>query len=217
MKILILCTGNSCRSQMAHGFLQSFDPGLSVYSAGTKASGKVNPKAIEAMQEAGVDISHHTSDSVDDYIDDEWDYVITVCGGANESCPTFSGKVKNRLHIGFDDPSEAAGTPEFIQSEYIRVRDEIKKAFYNFYQHHILFNQLDESSDYVIICHCGKITLGNIRNAVKANCTDIKSVRNYLNKHNTGKCKELSPNGVCCHERFEKVIGLLTNNILRNE
>ena len=132
-KILILCTGNSCRSQMAHGFLQSFDPQLLVYSAGTKASGKVNPKAIEVMQDAGVDILHHTSDSVEQYLNDEWDYVITVCGGANESCPTFSGKVKNRLHIGFDDPSEAAGTPEFIQSEYIRVRDEIKNAFHKLY------------------------------------------------------------------------------------
>ena len=133
MRILILCTGNSCRSQMAHGFLQSFDPSLSVYSAGTQASGKVNPKAIEVMHDAGVDISHHTSDSIDTYINDEWDYVITVCGGANESCPAFSGKVKNRLHIGFDDPSEATGTAEFIQSEYIRVRDEIKIAFYELY------------------------------------------------------------------------------------
>ncbi|MFG5858508.1 MAG: arsenate reductase ArsC [Dysgonomonas mossii] len=133
MRILILCTGNSCRSQMAHGFLQSFDPSLSVYSAGTKASGKVNPKAIEVMWDAGVDISHHTSDSVELYMNDEWDYVITVCGGANESCPAFSGKVKNRLHIGFDDPSEAMGRAEFIQSEYIRVRDEIKTAFYKLY------------------------------------------------------------------------------------
>lgn len=133
MRILILCTGNSCRSQMAHGFLQSFDPSLSVYSAGTKASGKVNLKAIEVMQDAGVDISHHTSDSVEQYMNDEWDYVVTVCGGANESCPAFSGKVKNRLHIGFDDPSETTGTAEFIQSEYIRVRDEIKTAFYKLY------------------------------------------------------------------------------------
>lgn len=136
-KILILCTGNSCRSQMAHGFLQSCDPKLLVYSAGTKASGKVNPKAIEVMQDADVDISHHTSDSVEQYINEQWDYVITVCGGANESCPTFSGKVKNRLHIGFDDPSEARGTSEFIQSEYIRVRDEIKKAFYELYKNKI--------------------------------------------------------------------------------
>ena len=133
MRIIILCTGNSCRSQMAHGFLQSFNPKLLVYSAGTNASGNLNPKAVEVMKEAGIDISHHTSDSVDEYLNDEWDYVITVCGGANESCPTFSGKVKNRFHIGFDDPSEAIGTPEFIHSEFIRVRDEIKEAFYKLY------------------------------------------------------------------------------------
>lgn len=132
-KILILCTGNSCRSQMAHGFLQSFDPKLLVYSAGTNAMGQVDPKAIKAMQEAGLDISHHTSDSIDIYINDEWDYVITVCDNANESCPAFSGKIKNRLHIGFDDPSKATGSTGFTQSEYIRVRDEIKKAFYEFY------------------------------------------------------------------------------------
>ncbi|NDV96135.1 arsenate reductase ArsC [Dysgonomonas sp. 521] len=133
MKILILCTGNSCRSQMAHGFLQSFDSKLSVYSAGTKASGKLNPKAVEVMKDAGIDISHHTSNNVEKYLNDEWDYVITVCGGAKETCPIFSGKVKHQLHIGFDDPSDAEGTPEFIQSEFIRVRGQIKEAFYNFY------------------------------------------------------------------------------------
>lgn len=136
-KILILCTGNSCRSQMAHGFLQSFDQDLKVCSAGTRASGRLNPKAVEVMMDAGVDISYHTSESVDKYLSDEWDFVITVCGGANESCPAFMGKVKQRLHIGFDDPSEATGTPEFIDSEYVRVRDEIKQAFYSFYMNHI--------------------------------------------------------------------------------
>ncbi|SFF37127.1 arsenate reductase ArsC [Sunxiuqinia elliptica] len=134
MKILILCTGNSCRSQMAHGFLQSFDPKLEVYSAGTEASGKLNEKAVQVMSETGIDISHHTSDSVEQYLNDEWDYVITVCGGANESCPTFSGKVKHRIHIGFDDPSHAQGTDEFIWSEFHRVRDEIKERFFQFYQ-----------------------------------------------------------------------------------
>lgn len=133
IKILILCTGNSCRSQMAHGFLQSFDKSLYVASAGTNASGKLNSKAVEVMMEAGVDISHHTSDSVEKYLGEEWDYVITVCGGANESCPAFTGKVKHRLHIGFDDPSDAQGTHEFIRSEYLRVRDEIKIAFLNLY------------------------------------------------------------------------------------
>ena len=133
MKILILCTGNSCRSQMAHGFLQSFDKRLEVFSAGTEASGKLNHKAVLAMKEIGIDISHHTSDSVDIYLGQEWDYVITVCGGANESCPAFTGKVKKRLHIGFDDPSHATGTDEFVWSEYIRVRDEIKEAFRKLY------------------------------------------------------------------------------------
>lgn len=137
MKILILCTGNSCRSQMAHGFLQSFDPDLIVCSAGTEASGKLNQKAVEVMAETGIDISHHTSDSIDLYLGEEWDYVITVCGGANEACPAFIGKVKHRLHIGFDDPSHAVGTPEFVHSEFIRVRNEIREAFRKFYDSEI--------------------------------------------------------------------------------
>lgn len=133
MKILILCTGNSCRSQMAHGFLQSFDARVEVFSAGTKASGKLNERAVRVMSEAGIDISSHTSDQVEKYIQEEWDYVITVCGGANETCPSFSGKVKNRLHIGFDDPSEAWGEDIWVMKQYLRVRDEIKEAFYNLY------------------------------------------------------------------------------------
>ena len=133
MKILILCTGNSCRSQMAHGFLQSFDKNLTVRSAGTEASGKLNKKAVAVMMEAGIDISHHSSDSVDLYLNEEWDYVITVCGGANEACPAFLGNVKHRLHIGFDDPSHITGTDEFIWSEFRRVRDEINLAFREFY------------------------------------------------------------------------------------
>lgn len=133
MKILILCTGNSCRSQMAEGFLQSFDKSLTVCSAGTQASGKLNEKAVAVMKEAGIDISHHTSDSVEKYLHEEWDYVITVCGGANEECPAFFGKVKHRLHMGFDDPSHAVGTDEFIWNEFRRVRDEIKTMFYQFY------------------------------------------------------------------------------------
>ena len=133
MKILILCTGNSCRSQMAHGFLKSFDPSLQVESAGTEASGKLNQQAVKVMSEIGIDISRHTSDPVEKYLNDEWDYVITVCGGANEACPMFIGKVKNRLHIGFDDPSHAVGSDEFIWSEFYRVRDEIKERFYKLY------------------------------------------------------------------------------------
>ncbi len=137
MKILILCTGNSCRSQMAHGFLKSFNHELKVFSAGTNASGKLSQKAVKVMGEIGIDISHHTSDQVGKYLDDEWDYVITVCGGANETCPTFIGKVETRLHIGFDDPSEAVGTEEFIMDEFYRVRDEIKKAFLKLYKEKI--------------------------------------------------------------------------------
>lgn len=137
MKILILCTGNSCRSQMAHGFLQSFDKSLTVRSAGTEASGKLNLNAVKAMKEIGIDISHHTSDSVDLYLGDEWDYMITVCGGANENCPAFLGKVKHRLHMGFDDPSHAVGSDEFVWSEFIRVRNEIKETFSKFYNDEI--------------------------------------------------------------------------------
>jgi arsenate reductase len=118
---------------MAHGFLQSFDPNITVCSAGTEASGKLSTKAVSVMKEAGIDISQHTSDPVDMYLGEEWDYVITVCGGANENCPAFLGKVKYRLHIGFDDPSLAVGTDEFIRSEFIRVRDEIKEGFWKFY------------------------------------------------------------------------------------
>ncbi len=140
MKILILCTGNSCRSQMAHGFLQSFDKNLVVFSAGTQASGKLSSKAVEVMKEVGIDISHHTSDSVEKYLGEEWDYLITVCGGANESCPVFLGKVKHRLHIGFDDPSQSVGTDDFIRSEFLRVRDEIRAKFYEFYLENLIIN-----------------------------------------------------------------------------
>ena len=137
MRILVLCTGNSCRSQMAQGFLQSFDPKLEVYSAGTDIAERVNPKAIEVMKEVGIDISNHKPDPVEIYEKEEWDYVITVCKGAKAACPAFYGKVKTRLHIGFEDPSDATGTDEFIMSEFRRVRDEIKEGFYKFYTDNI--------------------------------------------------------------------------------
>ena len=133
MRVLILCTGNSCRSQMAHGFLQSISSKIEVHSAGTKPAAQVNPLAVEVMMEAGVDISSHTPKDVSNYLHQEWDYVITVCGGANESCPAFTGKVKHRLHIGFEDPSEATGTPEFIKGEFRRIRNQIKTGFQKFY------------------------------------------------------------------------------------
>lgn len=126
---------------MAHGFLQSFSVSLTVCSAGTKASGKLNPKAVEVMKEAAVDISHHTSDSVEKYLGEKWDYVITVCNEANETCPVFTGDVKHRLHMGFEDPSEAQGTPEFIHSEFIRVRDEIRQSFLELYNTKLKINE----------------------------------------------------------------------------
>lgn len=137
MKILILCTGNSCRSQMAHGFMQSFDPALQVFSAGTEPATRVNPQAVEVMAEAGIDIGSHTPHHVSEYLGQSWDYVITVCGSANKSCPMFAGEVRHRLHIGFDDPSHATGTSEFIAGEFRRVRDEIKVRFYQLYSEDI--------------------------------------------------------------------------------
>ena len=148
MKVLILCTGNSCRSQMAHGFLQSFDKGLEVHSAGTQPASRVNPRAIEVMNEVGIDLSTHTPKSVDMYLDEAWDYVITVCGGANETCPMFSGKVGKRMHIGFDDPSDAQGSEAFIMSEFRRVRDEIRKRFAELYITEIQKRELPR-------CSCG--------------------------------------------------------------
>ena len=132
MKILILCTGNSCRSQMAEGFLKSVDTQLEVHSAGTEPSHEVHPKAIEVMQEIGIDLRTGCPKSVDKFLNDSFDYVITVCGGARESCPTFSGQVEHSIHIGFDDPAEATGTEEEIYAEFRRIRDEIQRDMKNF-------------------------------------------------------------------------------------
>lgn len=137
MKILILCTGNSCRSQMAHGFLQSFDPRLQVCSAGTQPAERVNAQAVAMMKEAGVDISHHVPAHVNRYLGEAWDFVITVCGGANESCPVFIGKVTSRLHFGFADPSNEQGTSEHVMQTFRQVRDAIKAGFYEFYREQV--------------------------------------------------------------------------------
>lgn len=134
MKILIICTGNSCRSQMAHGFLQSFDSRLQVFSAGTKPAEKVHPLAVQVMQERNIDISRHVPTHIDTYIDDSWDYVITVCGGAKETCPVFHGKVKHLLHMGFDDPAAVEGAPQKIAYEFRRIRDDIERLFRQWYQ-----------------------------------------------------------------------------------
>ena len=134
MKVLILCTGNSCRSQMAQGFLQSFDKNIEVRSAGTEPAKQVNQTAVKVMHEVGVDISRHKPKLVDTYLKDEWDYVITVCDNAKETCPIFFGKVKYRLHFGFEDPSNFRGTEQQTMNEFRRIRDEIKSVFYKFYK-----------------------------------------------------------------------------------
>jgi len=137
MRILILCTGNSCRSQMAHGFLQSFNKNLNVCSAGTIPSDRINEKAVAVMREVGIDISNHYPKSVGKYTDNAWDYVITVCDEANQMCPVFTGKVKHRLHIGFKDPSKAEGSEEYILNEFRRIRDGIMEKFSKLYYNQI--------------------------------------------------------------------------------
>ena len=106
---------------------------MMVRSAGTEPASQINQRAVRVMAEAGIDIGNHTPELVDEYLHEEWDYVVTVCDDANETCPQFAGKVKHRLHIGFDDPSHASGTTAFIWNEFYRVRDEIKEAFNNLY------------------------------------------------------------------------------------
>jgi arsenate reductase (thioredoxin) len=140
-KILILCTGNSCRSQMAEGFLNSFDPSLYVRSAGTNPSGNVHPKAVEVMKDINVDISAGKPENVNLYIKEPWDFVITVCGNAKETCPVFMGEVKESLHIGFDDPADATGSDEEIVKEFRRIRNEIKLDFYSFYKNRLYKNE----------------------------------------------------------------------------
>jgi arsenate reductase len=132
MKILILCTGNSCRSQMAEGFLKSFDSNLDVCSAGTNPSNKIHPKAIKVMNELGIDLSKNYPKKVDQFLHDSFDYVITVCDNAKEACPVFIGKVGKQLHIGFEDPAGVTGTEEEILSVFRRIRDEIREKLFQF-------------------------------------------------------------------------------------
>lgn len=123
---------------MAEGFLNSINPDLKVYSAGTEPEKEVSPKAISVMKEVGIDISHHRPKSVDDFLNQDFDYVITVCDHANESCPVFMGKVRNRLHIGFEDPAKAKGTEQEILDTYRSIRDRIKSEFDVFYRERLL-------------------------------------------------------------------------------
>jgi len=124
-KILVLCTGNSCRSQIAEGYLRHFaGENAEVYSAGVETHG-VNPNAIATMKEDGIDISSHTSNNMDEYSNIDFDFVITVCDNAKERCPFFPGKSK-RLHYNFPDPAKAVGSDEEIKAEFARVRKLIK-------------------------------------------------------------------------------------------
>lgn len=123
MNILVLCTGNSCRSQMAHGFFKTYLPGATVRSAGTDPH-DVNKNAIRVMAERGIDISDHAAEHVSRYLGDDFDYVITVCDNAAENCPVFPGEVA-RLHWPFDDPAGVQGSDAEVMAVFRRVRDEI--------------------------------------------------------------------------------------------
>ncbi|GGE39858.1 arsenate reductase [Pedobacter psychrotolerans] len=124
-KILVLCTGNSCRSQIAEGYLRNFAGDVAdIYSAGIETHG-VNPKAIQTMKSDGIDISGHTSNHINEYVDIEFDYIITVCDHAKESCPYFPSKAL-KLHQNFPDPAKATGTESEIDAEFERVRNIIK-------------------------------------------------------------------------------------------
>jgi arsenate reductase len=129
--ILVLCTGNSCRSQIAEGYLRHFaGDKANIYSAGIETHG-VNPKAIEIMKRDGIDISAHTSDNIDEYYEIPFDYVITVCDNAKESCPYFPTKAI-KLHQNFPDPAKATGTEEQILEQFREVREMIRKYAQNF-------------------------------------------------------------------------------------
>jgi arsenate reductase len=129
--VLVLCTGNSCRSQIAEGYLRHFaGDAAMIYSAGIETHG-VNPKAIEVMTMDGIDISHHTSNNITEYLNIDFDFVITVCDNARESCPYFPTKAV-KFHYNFPDPAKAKGTDEEIMAEFIVVRDMIKKYVQGF-------------------------------------------------------------------------------------
>jgi arsenate reductase len=118
---------------MAEGFLKSFDKNLEVFSAGTQPSSQVHPKAIQVMKEVGINLSGNYPKHSDQFINDPFDYVITVCDNAKESCPVFNGKVGKQLHIGFEDPADAAGTEEEVLRVFRKIRDQIRNDFYQFY------------------------------------------------------------------------------------
>jgi arsenate reductase len=128
-RVLILCTGNSCRSHMAEGLLrEAAGDLLEVHSAGSKPAGFVHPESIEVLREIGIDISSHTSKSMNEFLDRDIETVITVCGNADQACPIFPGQV-NRHHWPFDDPAHASGSEEEVRNAFRRVRDEIAAVF----------------------------------------------------------------------------------------
>ncbi|AOM78930.1 arsenate reductase ArsC [Pedobacter steynii] len=130
-KVLVLCTGNSCRSQIAEGYLKHFAGDKAViYSAGIETHG-VNPRAIETMKADGIDLSGHTSNNIEEYLDIDFDFVITVCDNAKESCPYFPTKAV-KFHYNFPDPAKAQGTEEEIKSQFAEVREMIKSYTQNF-------------------------------------------------------------------------------------
>lgn len=131
-RVLFLCTGNSCRSQMADGIVNhDYAESIETFSAGTEPQG-LNPRAVEVMKEIGIDISQNSSDHISKYEDQSFDYVITLCGDANEKCPLFFGGVQ-RLHMGFPDPPKATGTDEEVMAVYRGVRDDIRRQMREFF------------------------------------------------------------------------------------
>lgn len=135
-KILVLCTGNSCRSQFAEGYLRHFAGAKAeIYSAGIETH-DVNPKAIEVMQVDGVDISSHTSNHIDEYQSIDFDWIITVCDHAKEKCPYFPSNAQ-RLHHNFPDPAQATGTPEEIMQSFVEVREMVKSYCETFVQNNL--------------------------------------------------------------------------------
>lgn len=135
-KILVLCTGNSCRSQIAEGYLRHFAGNKAeIYSAGVETHG-VNPKAIAVMKEDGIDIAKHTSNNIDEYYDIDFDFVITVCDNAKENCPLFPSKAE-KFHYNFPDPAKATGTTDEVENEFRRVRGMIKQYSEEFVAKHL--------------------------------------------------------------------------------
>ncbi len=137
MNILVLCTGNSCRSQMAEGYLTHFaKENATIYSAGVETHG-VNPRAIAIMKEDGIDISNHTSNNLEEYLDITFNYILTVCDNAKERCPFFPGKAE-RLHYNFFDPSKIDGTEEEIHAAFEKTRNQIKEYCKDFIDKNVL-------------------------------------------------------------------------------